>query len=335
MKKSLLLVAGIATFFLGGMTSVARAQETPAATDQTQNDQTQNDQAQNDQAQQELTPEQKKTLAEYRAKAAAFMKTVHPQTGEVPLASVGVKLDIGKDFYFLDSKDARKVLEKLWQNPPSPETLGLIFPKDEDPYFYSYAVEVTFDDIGYVSDKDAAGINYTKLLKKMKKQTKEGSAYRVKQGYQAVELLDWAEPPKYDPQNKRLYWGKLLHFDGEDGNTLNYNLRFLGRKGVMQFNYIADADSLGDIKAAMPVMSKMVSFYPGRRYEDFNKSTDKVAAYGVAGLIAGGLIAKKVGLLGVFLLFLKKGWIIILAAGAGIKAFFSRMFGGGHDNDIG
>ena len=66
----------------------------------------------------------------------------------------------------------------------------------------------------------------------------------------------------------------------------------------MEFNYVAEEASLQTIKTAMPSMVEMASFNEGHRYADFNASTDKMAAYGVAGLIGGGLIAKKAGLTG-------------------------------------
>ena len=36
-------------------------------------------------------------------------------------------------------------------------------------------------------------------------------------------------------------------------------------------------------------------FSPGSRYEDYNAATDKLAEYGVAGLVAGGAVAAKAG----------------------------------------
>jgi uncharacterized membrane-anchored protein len=50
----------------------------------------------------------------------------------------------------------------------------------------------------------------------------------------------------------------------------------------------------------------MVDFNEGNRYTDFNPKVDKVATYGIAALVAGGLAAK----LGFFKLF----WIGLLAA---------------------
>jgi len=70
-----------------------------------------------------------------------------------------------------------------------------------------------------------------------------------------------------------------------------------------------------------------LNFVPGKRYQDFNQSTDKVAAYGLAALV-GVVAVKKLGLLamaGVFLLKVwKLGLIAIAGAAAGVRKFFGR-----------
>jgi uncharacterized membrane-anchored protein len=70
----------------------------------------------------------------------------------------------------------------------------------------------------------------------------------------------------------------------------------------------------------------MVEFDAGSRYADYDKSSDKVAAYGIAALIGGG-IAAKAGLfakLGALLLGLKKLLIpLVLVVGA----FFKKVLG--------
>jgi len=69
----------------------------------------------------------------------------------------------------------------------------------------------------------------------------------------------------------------------------------------------------------------MAEFNPGERYADYNSSTDKTAAYGIAALVAGG-IAAKAGLfakLGIMLLALKKFVVIGIAA---IGGLFAKLF---------
>jgi uncharacterized membrane-anchored protein len=74
----------------------------------------------------------------------------------------------------------------------------------------------------------------------------------------------------------------------------------------------------------------MVNFQEGHRYADFNPSTDKVATYGIAALVAGGVLAKggffKVLIAGI--LAMKKGAILLVVGlFAGVKALFGKILG--------
>jgi uncharacterized membrane-anchored protein len=69
----------------------------------------------------------------------------------------------------------------------------------------------------------------------------------------------------------------------------------------------------------------LASFDEGSRYADYQPGIDKKAAYGLAGLITGGLIAKKVGLLAAVALFAKKFLAIIIAGLVAAGASLRRM----------
>ncbi len=192
----------------------------------------------------------------------------------------------------------------------------------------SWAVVVTYADDGYVSDDDAAKIDYSALLAKMQKGTAEDNTERRAQGYGTVDLLGWAVPPRYDATSKKLYWAKELRFDGNQQHTLNYDIRVLGRSGYLSLNAVAGMGQLAQVRAGMQQLLPMTDFDQGARYADHNPSTDKIAGYGLAGLIGGGLAAKA-GLFAKLGLVLAKGWKLLLigvvALGAGIK----RLFAGG------
>ncbi len=274
-----------------------------------------------------LTPEEQAEYEAYLAEEKAFNDSLNRVTGQVSLAKVGAELDLGEEFYFLNATDAQRVLEEAWENPPDDTVLGMIFEKGTDAYSSDYAVAITFDETGYVSDEEAHNIDFDELLKTLKSEARDSNEYRIAEGYNEVELLGWAAPPNYDSENKRVLWSKLLKFSDTDGNTINYNMRFLGRKGVLEFNYIADEDALDKVTAAMPAMLNVASFKESHRYEDFNPATDKVAEYGVAGLIVGGVVAKKLGLFAVLLVLLKKGWVIIVAGLVYGRKFIRKLFG--------
>jgi uncharacterized membrane-anchored protein len=195
----------------------------------------------------------------------------------------------------------------------------------------AWAVIVTFEKSGYVSDADAAGIDYDELLKDMQAATKEGNEERVKNGYPAVTLVGWARKPVYDAGTHKLYWAKRLRFGGSPEETLNYNIRILGRNGVFNLNVVAGMDELARVEGDVDAILGMVTFKQGHRYEEFDPKIDEVAAYGIAGLVAGGILAKtgffKALLLG--LLASKKllGGVIIAGAAGGwaaLKRFFAR-----------
>ena len=263
--------------------------------------------------------------------AAQLVSSLHFRQGQVALAQADAHLDLGPQFRFLDTPDARKVLEDLWGNPPDDSVLGMVVPAsvplDDE---HSWAVVLTESDDGHVSDEDAAKTDYPKLLKQMQEETEDENAERKKAGYPALHLVGWAEPPHYDAASKKLYWARELSADGSDQHSLNYDIRVLGRSGYLSMNAVAGMNDVAAVKAGMQELLPMVDFDPGKRYADYDAKTDKLAAYGVAALIGGG-IAAKAGLfakLGVLLLAAKKFIVLGLAA---VAAFVRKLFGKGKD----
>ena len=266
--------------------------------------------------------------AAQREKAQKLADSLNYQKGEITLKGGLAKIHVPEEFRYLDAKDANTVLSKLWGNPPDSSTLGLLLPAKVSPLSKeAWAVIITYDEDGYVKDDEAEKMDYDKLIKTMKENTREGSKEREKQGYGAIELIGWATPPRYDKATHKMYWAKELKFGDNDENTLNYNIRMLGRRGVLVLNAVAGMGQLQDIEAAAPAVLAMVDFQEGHRYTDFNASTDKVATYGIAALVAGGLAAKAglfKGLL-VALLAAKKVVIVgFIAVAAWVKKLFAK-----------
>jgi uncharacterized membrane-anchored protein len=164
----------------------------------------------------------------------------------------------------------------------------------------------------------------------MKAGVAESNKLRQEKGYPTVDLLGWAAPPHYDAESHKLYWAKKLKFEGEEGETLNYSIRMLGRKGVLELNAIASVDQFSQIDAQTPQILGMVDFKEGSRYADFDPKVDKVAEYGIATLVAGGALAlaAKAGFFKVLLvgLLAAKKFVIIgvIAAVAAVKKLFKR-----------
>jgi uncharacterized membrane-anchored protein len=240
--------------------------------------------------------------------AQALAATLKFQQGEIVLKDGLATLRVPEDLRFLNGHDTENVLVKLWQNPPAQsDPIGMLMPVNRGPLDEdSWAVVITYEEDGYVKDEEAEKINYDDLLKQMKKDVHEVNKEREKQGFSAVELVGWAAPPRYDKAVHKLYWAKELKFNGSDQNTLNYNIRMLGRRGVLVLNVIAAMPQLPEIEGVSPKIIGAIDFNPGNRYADFNGAAgDKIAEYGIAALVAGGVAAK----LGIF----KGLWVLIIA----------------------
>jgi uncharacterized membrane-anchored protein len=250
------------------------------------------------------------------------------QQGEITLKDGLAKLRLPDSLRYLGPQDAETVLVKLWGNPPNQaKPLGLLIPAGMSPaQDNAWAVIIQYEESGYVKDDDAAKINYNDLLKQMKESAVEANKERAKAGYSTVELIGWAAPPRYDAQAKKMYWAKELKFGDGDQNTLNYNIRILGRRGVLVLNAVAGITQLAEIQQAAPGILRAVEFQEGHRYADFKPGSDKVATYGLAALVAGGVLAKtgffKMLLVG--LLAAKKFVVIGVIA---VVSFLKKIFG--------
>jgi uncharacterized membrane-anchored protein len=262
-----------------------------------------------------------------KAELRPIVERLKYQQGKINLRDGLATLNLPDTFRYMDPASASTLLSELWGNPPSDDILGVIVPAGFDPLAdAAWCVVVSYQEDGYVKDDDAEEINYSELLNDMKKDTRAASKARVKEGYSPIELVGWAAAPRYDKSTHKFYWAKELKFGDSDENTLNYNLRILGRRGILVLNAVASMSQLPDVEKATPEILAVVDFNEGHRYADYKPGSDKVASYGLAAIVAGGLAAKTGLFKGLFvaILALKKFLIIgVIALLAGLQKLFA------------
>lgn len=257
-----------------------------------------------------------------------FLATLKPQHGTIDLPGGIATLKLNDDFYYLTPDDTERLIVDGWGNPPGHKTLGMIIPQATNPMSRSgWGVLVSYKDDGHIPDEDAAKIDYNELLKQMQDDGQEANKERRKQGYAGLQLLGWAEPPRYDDTTHKMYWARELKADDAQDNTLNYSIRVLGREGVLELNAVASMSDLPTIQRELPNILEFTNFTDGNRYADYQPSTDKLAKYGLAALVAGG-IASKAGLfakLGLLLLAAKKFLVVgLLVVASFLRKLFNR-----------
>ena len=262
---------------------------------------------------------------DYTQALDSLEKTFKFQYGTITMRNGIGTITVPKGFKYLEPVQAEKVLTEIWNNPRYDNmTMGFILPEkqgvlDADGYVFN----IQYDEIGYVKDDDAEDIDYTDLLKQLQEETETENEGRTKEGYAPISLVGWASAPYYDSKRNILHWAKELKFGADSINTLNYNVRVLGRKGVLVLNAISDMRQMAVVKADIPKVLNIVNFNDGYKYSDFNPDLDEVAAWTLGGLVAGKVLAK----VGFFALLLKFWKVIALGAVAAfgtVKKFFGR-----------
>ncbi|WP_267968814.1 DUF2167 domain-containing protein [Myxococcus stipitatus] len=253
---------------------------------------------------------------------------VNGRSGTVELGDGLARMEVPDNFLYLAPEEAARVLEEAWGNPPGAPTLGMLVPANVDVTApEGWGVIINYADDGHVEDEDASSIDYADLLKEMQESTREESAERKQAGYGGIELVGWAATPHYDPGTRKLYWAKELGSteEGASEHSLNYNVRILGKEGVLVLNAVSDMSQLPHVEKDMQQVLGFTSFKPGHRYEDFDPSTGRVAAYGVAGLVAGK-VAAKAGLFKGLLAALLAAKKLVIAGVAALFVGLSKLF---------
>lgn len=252
------------------------------------------------------------------------------KTGQIELSGGMATINLPPSFRYLGPEGAKRLLTEGWGNPAAATdgVLGMLVPSAVSPLTpEGWGIVITYDEDGYVNDDDAASIDYTKMLKEMQDGMSEANEERQKQGFPPITLVGWAEQPSYDRSTHKLYWAKELKFGQDANHTLNYNIRILGRRGVLVLNAVASMDQLAAIRKESRNILGAVDFNEGHRYSDYVPGADKAAAYGVAGLVLGAA-AVKTGFLKVIwlgILAFKKVIVVgFVALGAFLKKFFGK-----------
>lgn len=235
-------------------------------------------------------------------------------------------LKLPKGEVFLPAKEAAILMRRMG-NFTNDNFLGVIMPEDGGDWF----VVADFDDSGYVKDEEGKDIDADQLLQSMKDGTEEENKQRRERGMEPLRITRWIERPHYDQASRHLVWSiELETLDDKGavkGKNLNYNTYALGRGGFITLKLVTGVETVEKDKAYVRQLLSALTFNPGKRYEDFNAGTDKIAEYGLLALI-GGVAVKKLGLLALAGVFFVKFAKIIAAAGIAGFAAFRRFFRG-------
>jgi uncharacterized membrane-anchored protein len=232
------------------------------------------------------------------------------------------KLTIPDQYVYLDAGNTKKFLEL--QHNLSDGREVMVAPQNMEWMAY-----LEFSDEGYVKDNEK--IDAPALLKTLQSNTEAGNEERRRRGWNELRLVDWATPPVYNTTTKRLEWATVL--DSKEGRAVNFSTKILGRRGYTSVIMVTDPANLQAAESNLDRVLTGYAFNAGETYSDW-RSGDKVAEYGLAALIVGGVaaVAAKKGLFSVIGAFLVASWkflmIGVVAAATWVRNLFARKRAG-------
>lgn len=230
-------------------------------------------------------------------------------------------LDLPRGMIFIPKAEAYR-WSRSRGNTPGDQQIGIVTTPGDD----NWMIAVRYIPDGYIRDDEAQDLKPDEVLKDLREGAEESNKDRVARGFPEIVLTGWIEPPSYDANIHELRWalGVARKVDS-DGLSVNLNTRALGRGGYISLNLATAEQNLAEYRPVVGQVLRGLTFVPGRAYGDFNASTDRIAEYGILGLL-GVVAAKKLGLIalgGVFLLkFAKIGLLAVAGVALAIRRFF-------------
>lgn len=234
-------------------------------------------------------------------------------------------LALPQGMVFIPQAEAAR-LSRAMGNRPGDSLVGIVTSAKDDE---QWLVFVGWVAEGYVRDDESQDLDADTVLQGLRDAMEEANKDRAARGFPELDILGWNEPPRYDAGTHFLSWSVSLKEKGaaDSDRVVNFNTRALGRNGHFSLNLVTHQDSFTKNRAVSATLLSGLGYDEGKRYADFNSSTDHVAEYGLMALI-GVAAAKKLGLLAVAAAFvLKFAKVGVVAVGAmllGLRRLFQR-----------
>ena len=239
---------------------------------------------------------------------------------KIPFTEAKATINISGDYEYLQGEDVNQLL--YWINGVEfPSQKILVMPKENwGSYYYVYS----YSDSGYVKIDDWNEIDPDEFLKDLEKDYKVDNAERRKKNQATLTSISWRYSPKLDRSKNLVNYAVVSNWSDNDQSVQASSL-ILGREGYTEATMISSAAGYKD--SLLENASAIHEFNPDVGCNAW-KPGDKVAAIGIAGLLAATLGGKSVKvaapILVVLLGLLKKFWWIVILPFLLLGKLFTR-----------
>jgi uncharacterized membrane-anchored protein len=223
-------------------------------------------------------------------------------------------LNVPDESEFGNAKVARDTM-KQWGNLISNKEVGILFSPNGSSILFE------FDPVGLVKDDDKESLDADKVLASLKENQEEANTELKESGGNPLEIVGWQVKPHYDEATHNLESAPLIRDIASGKESVNYNVKILGRRGVMEVALLVSPEKFDQELKWFRSTMKGFNFVQGEDYSSWIKG-DKVAEYGLGALAVGGGVAV-LAKTGILAKLIKPILGALAAAAMGIKRFFS------------
>lgn len=240
--------------------------------------------------------------------------------GSFTLPTSGSTIELNQDQEILIGEEAARY-DYLTGGIESPETEAIVWNATDDSMTY-----FTYYDVGYVTEEDWEAVNPTDFMQQIKDAEVQLNSEREQVGITPFYTDGWRQEPVFDAPVHTAYWATDLS-SGPD-RWINATALRLSRNGYHQIIWAGGSEGFAAAQTTLGGLLDTHQYNQGNRYED-HEDGDRSSDMSIGSLAAATMgvdlsAIGTAGAIGVAILFLKKGWIIILPVVAGIWAWMRR-----------
>ena len=260
-------------------------------------------------------------------KAALFQSICWEAAPTIGHLGVIAQLTIPEQCRFTEASGARTFME-VTENPTNGYEQGVLLcrnSEETDPWFVLFR----YEPVGYIKDDEGKSLDAAQLLSSIKQGTAAANERRRQKGWDTLAVEGWVREPYYDGVTHNLTWALQARSNGAP--VVNHSVRLLGRSGVLHADLVTDPAQMVAVMTTFHRAIAGTTFVPGQTYAEW-RTGDKVAAYGLTALVAGGAgaAAAKLGLFsklwkliaGLFVAL----WKLLVVAVVGVASWVRSLF---------
>jgi hypothetical protein len=198
------------------------------------------------------------------------------RNGEIPLANGSLRLFVPATHTFYTAQEATAHLQRIGAQTPSGEVLGMIAPATSRPLDETFwGAVISINPLGHVAEERGDRLSAPDFPDEV----------RAARPAPAPRLESFAVLPSADPVRHTVTWTERYPAANATVRSVRTEQRILGRDSVAGITIDGRGDQIGAITGALPEISRMVTFTPGKAYGDYASGSDPAPAYDLPSLL--------------------------------------------------